>query len=89
MAEMHGNAPTQSSTRGHFHLFKECLLQKLLGNRVGKAGSENRAGEVKVGDEKVALTIALTTCPAVEPSGDRKRKYKALIKIERGNLGFL
>jgi hypothetical protein len=41
--ETHSLVHRQPSTRGHFYVIEECLLQKLLGGWVYETGNENRA----------------------------------------------
>ena len=89
IAETHYKAPRQSSTCGHFHVFETCLLQESRCGVVREMGSENCVGEIKVRERQDALTAELTAWPAVEASGKRKPKYKALIKTDRRCFGFV
>jgi len=46
-------------------------------------------GKEMVREKQDALTTELTAYPAVEQSGERNSKYKALIKTDRRSFGFL
>jgi hypothetical protein len=83
------SAPTHSSMCGHFRVFEACLLQESRCGAVRGMGSEKCAGETQMRETRDALTTELTACPAVQSSGERNPKYKALIKTDRRNFEFL
>jgi len=89
IAHTGSSAPTHSSMCGNFRIFEACLLQKSRCGAVRGMGSKNCAGEREMREPQDALSTELTACPAVEPSGERNPKYKALIKTDRRNFGFL
>lgn len=80
--DTHYNAPRQSSTCGHFHVFAACLLQESRCGTVLDLGSEICARKTQVRETHDALITELTACPAVEPCGERNPKYEALIKTD-------
>jgi len=82
------SAPTHSSMCGNFRVFEACLLQESRCGVVRAMGSKHCPGEREMREPQDALSTELTACPAVEPSGERNPKYKALIKTDRRNFGF-
>lgn len=85
IAETHYRIARHSSMCGHFRVFEARRLQESRCSAV----RDNCAGETEVRKTRDALTTELTACPAVEPSGERNPKYKALIKTDGRSFGFL
>jgi hypothetical protein len=76
--DTHYNAPRQSSTCDHFHVFVACLLQESRCVTVLEMGSEICARKTEVRETQDELTA----CPAVEPSGETNPKHETPMKTD-------